>query len=261
MTPKLTLNLGVRWDYFGPINETNGGQANFVPIALPAQGLGNPTFIVPASGKDNRTLSTKFHLFRESGATGLVDLLAADGITLDVNQPVRPRTAADAKGQLRSPPWHGLPDHPEAGRRAAALACSSTRLKTRDTDRTSARTIPSCSTSDTSVHAEPCRSRMRQSFRRLRRSVTTLRLPAAPPPARAAPHRSSPASPASRSIRLWSTPWASACRVCSSTTRPRAPTAQTLPSNIRSLPSLAANGVAMCTRTTPICRVASATRT
>ena len=82
MTPKLTLNLGVRWDYFGPINETNGGQANFVPIPLPAQGLGNPTFIVPASGKDNRTLSTNSTCL--GSCYGLVDLLAADGITLDV---------------------------------------------------------------------------------------------------------------------------------------------------------------------------------
>jgi Carboxypeptidase regulatory-like domain len=83
MIPKLTLNLGVRWDYFGPINETNGGQANFVPTALPALGLGNPTFIVPASGKDNRTLSTNSSCFG-NGCWGLVDLLAADGITLDV---------------------------------------------------------------------------------------------------------------------------------------------------------------------------------
>jgi hypothetical protein len=83
MTMKLALNLGVRWDYFGPINETNGGQANFVPTALPAQGLGNPTFIVPASGKDNRTLSTN-STCAGTGCWGLVDLLAADGITLDV---------------------------------------------------------------------------------------------------------------------------------------------------------------------------------
>jgi len=83
MNAKLTLNLGVRYDYFGPINETNGGQANFVPIALPAEGLGNPTFIVPASGKDNRTLSTNSTCFG-TGCYGLVDLLAADGITLDV---------------------------------------------------------------------------------------------------------------------------------------------------------------------------------
>ncbi len=82
MTAKMTLNLGVRWDNFGPINETNGGQANFVPTALPAYGLGNPTFIIPASGKDNRTLSTNSTC---SGGTclGMVDLLSANGITLD----------------------------------------------------------------------------------------------------------------------------------------------------------------------------------
>jgi hypothetical protein len=83
MTSKMTLNLGVRWDYFGPINETNGGQANFVPAALPAYGLGSPTFIVPASGKDNRTLSTN-GTCAGTGCYGMVDLLAADGITLDV---------------------------------------------------------------------------------------------------------------------------------------------------------------------------------
>ena len=31
-TPTLTLNLGVRWDYFTPYAETNGRQANFVPV-------------------------------------------------------------------------------------------------------------------------------------------------------------------------------------------------------------------------------------
>lgn len=88
MTPKLTLNLGVRWDYFGPINEQNGGQANFVPIPLPEYGLGNPTFILPATGKDIRTLSTGAGTSSPGtcqgvGCWGLVNLLAADGITLD----------------------------------------------------------------------------------------------------------------------------------------------------------------------------------
>jgi len=81
MTPKLTLNLGLRWDFFGPINEQNGGQANFVPIALPEKGIGQPTFIVPASGKDNRTLSTT-STCSGVGCVGFVDLLAKDGITL-----------------------------------------------------------------------------------------------------------------------------------------------------------------------------------
>jgi hypothetical protein len=68
ITPKLTLNLGLRYDFFGPINETNGGQANFVPSGPPN---GGPLYILPAKGKDNRSLSTSF-----------TDLLAKDGITL-----------------------------------------------------------------------------------------------------------------------------------------------------------------------------------
>ncbi len=81
VTPRLTLNLGLRWDYFGPINETNGGQANFVPIALPEKGIGAPTFIIPASGKDNRALSTNATC-AGIGCSGFVDLLAKDGISL-----------------------------------------------------------------------------------------------------------------------------------------------------------------------------------
>jgi len=69
INPKLTINLGVRWDYFSPIKETNGGQANFVPSGPPN---GTPTFLIPASGKDDRSLSTSF-----------VTLLAKDGIKLE----------------------------------------------------------------------------------------------------------------------------------------------------------------------------------
>jgi len=32
VTPSLTLNLGLRWDYFTPYAETNGRQANFLPV-------------------------------------------------------------------------------------------------------------------------------------------------------------------------------------------------------------------------------------
>ena len=32
MTPALTLNLGLRWDYFTPYAEVNGRQANFIPV-------------------------------------------------------------------------------------------------------------------------------------------------------------------------------------------------------------------------------------
>ena len=68
VNPRLTLNLGLRWDYFGPIQESNGGQANFVPAGAPDN---KPEYIVPASGKDNRTLSASF-----------INLLAKDGISL-----------------------------------------------------------------------------------------------------------------------------------------------------------------------------------
>ncbi len=82
MTAKLTLNLGVRWDYFGPINETNGGQANFVPFPIPSKAIGGPTFIIPAHGKDNRVLSTD-GTCNGIGCHGFVNLLAKDGITLE----------------------------------------------------------------------------------------------------------------------------------------------------------------------------------
>ncbi len=76
VTPTLTLNLGLRWDYFGPINETNGGQANFVPNYN-----GAPTFIIPASGKDNRALSSTANNPSLAG-NGFVDILAKDGIAI-----------------------------------------------------------------------------------------------------------------------------------------------------------------------------------
>ncbi len=31
VSPKLTVNLGLRWDYFGPIGESNGGQVGLIP--------------------------------------------------------------------------------------------------------------------------------------------------------------------------------------------------------------------------------------
>jgi hypothetical protein len=68
VSPKMTLNLGVRWDYFGPLSESNGGQANFIQSGAPD---GQPEYLIPATGKDNRTLSTSF-----------VSLLAKDGIAL-----------------------------------------------------------------------------------------------------------------------------------------------------------------------------------
>ncbi|HKX28575.1 MAG TPA: hypothetical protein VJ302_12815, partial [Blastocatellia bacterium] len=51
---KLTLNLGLRWDYFSLTGEGDNAQANFVPD--PA----NPRYIIPASRRDNPKLSQAF---------------------------------------------------------------------------------------------------------------------------------------------------------------------------------------------------------
>ena len=69
VTPKLTLNLGVRYDYFSPINETNGDQANFVPGGAPN---GVPTYLIPSSGKYDAALQSTY--------TAFYNLLAKDGI-------------------------------------------------------------------------------------------------------------------------------------------------------------------------------------
>jgi hypothetical protein len=78
LTPSLTINAGLRWDYFTPIGEANGAQANFVQGGPPN---GVPTFIMPASGKAPRQLSSTANNPSLNGF-GFADLLAKDGITL-----------------------------------------------------------------------------------------------------------------------------------------------------------------------------------
>ncbi len=80
VTPKLTLNLGLRYDFFSPIAETNGAQANFVQGGPPN---GVPTYIIPASGKADRSLSSTANNPSLDG-NGFVDLLAKDGIRLEL---------------------------------------------------------------------------------------------------------------------------------------------------------------------------------
>jgi len=103
---RLTLNLGLRWDYFGPMNETNGGQANFVQSGPPN---GTPTYLIPASGKDDRRC----------------------------RRPTSHRASASPTRSI--PSWSF----------AAASASSSTPLKTRDMARTLVKTILLSSTSPT----------------------------------------------------------------------------------------------------------------
>ncbi|AFL89142.1 hypothetical protein Terro_2907 [Terriglobus roseus DSM 18391] len=78
VTPGLTLNMGLRWDYFSPISEANGAQANFVQGGPPN---GTPTYILPATGKANRALSSTANNPGLNG-NGFLDLLAKDGIAL-----------------------------------------------------------------------------------------------------------------------------------------------------------------------------------
>jgi Carboxypeptidase regulatory-like domain/TonB dependent receptor len=66
---KLTLNLGLRWDYFGLIYELYGRQANWVPYGPPT---GSPMYLIP-SGVNPSELSTSF-----------TSQLAADGIALKI---------------------------------------------------------------------------------------------------------------------------------------------------------------------------------
>jgi hypothetical protein len=65
VSPKLTLNLGLRWDFFGLVYEHHGNQANFVPSGPPVSA---PLYLIP-SGTNLSTL------------TNFTTLLATDGIT------------------------------------------------------------------------------------------------------------------------------------------------------------------------------------
>lgn len=69
VTPKLTVNLGVRYDFFGLVYEHHHNQANFVPAGAPT---GGPLYIIP-EGPNANNLSPSF-----------LSLLATDGIGLAI---------------------------------------------------------------------------------------------------------------------------------------------------------------------------------
>ena len=54
VTSKLTVNLGLRYDYFGLVGENHGNQANYVPNAL-----GTPTYLI-LPGPNSSQLSPSF---------------------------------------------------------------------------------------------------------------------------------------------------------------------------------------------------------
>jgi Carboxypeptidase regulatory-like domain/TonB dependent receptor len=69
VTSKLTLNLGLRYDFFGLVGDGHGNQANFIPAGGPLDG---PAYLIP-KGPNANNLSPSF-----------VSLLATDGIKLDI---------------------------------------------------------------------------------------------------------------------------------------------------------------------------------
>ena len=74
VTPKLTINLGIRWDYFGPIAESNGAQANFVPAGPPDN---KAEFLIPSSGKSDKNLPGNL-------SSSFLALAATDNIAISV---------------------------------------------------------------------------------------------------------------------------------------------------------------------------------
>jgi hypothetical protein len=70
VTRKLTVNLGVRYDFFGLVFEHHANQANFVPG--PDSPTGVPLYLIP-QGPNASNLSASF-----------LNLLSTDGIDLDV---------------------------------------------------------------------------------------------------------------------------------------------------------------------------------
>ena len=69
VTPKLTLNLGLRWEHFGAIEENHGRQGNFV-AAVP---FSTAEMLYPNNGKNQALLQS---------APQFTSLLAKDGIAL-----------------------------------------------------------------------------------------------------------------------------------------------------------------------------------
>lgn len=69
-TSKLTINLGLRWDFFGLVYDHHAAQANFVPSGPPA---GSPLYIIPQGNPIASQLSASFNT-----------LMAKDGIGVQI---------------------------------------------------------------------------------------------------------------------------------------------------------------------------------
>jgi hypothetical protein len=82
VTSKLTLNLGLRWDYFQPVYEHHGAQANFIPTGGPT---GGPAYLLP-TGKTDLSFLTSVDCSNPANANFLTCLLAKDGIDLSIGK-------------------------------------------------------------------------------------------------------------------------------------------------------------------------------
>ena len=82
VSSKLTLNLGVRWDYFQPVYEHHGAQANFIPGGAPT---GGPAYLIP-SGKADLSYLTSVDCTNPANKNFLTCLLATDGIALSIGK-------------------------------------------------------------------------------------------------------------------------------------------------------------------------------
>lgn len=83
LTPRLTLNLGLRYEHFGLPDEVHGRQANFVPgtpCVPPSAASGCAQYLVPDSPKNQAIFAT----FSPTAApNGFSAALATDGINLN----------------------------------------------------------------------------------------------------------------------------------------------------------------------------------
>jgi outer membrane receptor protein involved in Fe transport len=123
VSSKLTLNLGLRWDFFTLVYDHYGKQANFVPFGPPNN---VPMYIVPQSAN---SAATNF-------SPSFQSLLATDGIALAV-------TNKYGKGLGNSQKSNFAPRF--------GFAYQVTPLRIADTLRTWARTIRSSSLSTSTI--------------------------------------------------------------------------------------------------------------
>ena len=101
VTPKLTVNLGLRWDFFGLVFEHHGAQANFVPGGPPT---GSPLFLFP-EGTNAASFSSQLHL----------PCWPQDGITPVIGNKYGKGLGEFAEDKFRSARWLRLPGHSQAG--------------------------------------------------------------------------------------------------------------------------------------------------